>query len=140
MTYKLKGFNDSAGKYQYQETTVVHLTMFHVTMFYAVAESVCSQQKASLYTQHIVPLILLQFGITACQFAPYEIFISRTFSFSYPVSATPHCSLWPISLCAWWSFIIFAIIIVMKIVILQERGWRSTNQSIMRNNGEDSVQ
>lgn len=36
-------------------------------MFHAVAESVCSQQKAPLYTQNIVPFILLQLGIIVCQ-------------------------------------------------------------------------
>lgn len=102
-------------------------------MFHAVAESVCSRQKASLYTQNIVSVILLRLDYTVCQLAPSEILISgRKFSFSYPASATLHGSLWPMPLCALCSFIIFAIIIVMKIVILQETGWRSTNQSIMK--------
>lgn len=41
------------------------------------------------------------------------------------------------SLCAWCSFSDFAIIKVIEVAILQERKWRSTDQSIMRNNGED---
>lgn len=130
MTIKPKGFNGVASKDQDQETTPL--------MLCAVSESVCSQQIASLQTQNIVPLILLQLGITVCQLAPYEIFISRRkFSFSNPASATPRCSLWPTSFCACCSFINFTVIIVMKIVILQEAGWMSTNQSIMRNNEED---